>query len=137
MGRLEKRAALAQEACGLMQILEVAVAYTEGISSQEAKMKNLQAKLVVSKKALPEKDKALKLFEEESGKLSEERRVLLLKREGIEGKVATLTAEITPVEDEPEDTKDLKTRAKLVARFQLVVDDAQDTFEGSIDNVVN
>ena len=49
----------------------------------------------------------------------------MLKSESLEGKVAALTAELTPTEDEPEDTKYLKTRAKLVACFQLAVDDAQ------------
>ena len=100
-------------------------------------MKNLRVKLAAREKAFVEKDKALKLSEEESGKLSEECRVLLLERDGLEGKVVALNVKIALVKDELEDTKDLKTRAKLVARFQLVVDDAQDTFEGSIDNVVN
>ena len=42
--------------------------------------------------------------------------ILLLEKEGLEGKVAALTIKIMPAEDEPEDTKDLKTRAELVAR---------------------
>ena len=63
--------------------------------------------------------------------------VLLLERDGLEGKVATITTEITPFEDEPEDTKDLKIQAELVARFQLAVDDAQAASEGSFENVVN
>ena len=47
-----------------------------------------------------------------------------------------LTAEAAAVEDEPEDIKDLKTRAELVARFQLAMDDAQATSEGSFENTV-
>ena len=39
-------------------------------------------------------------------------------------------------EDEPEDTKDLKTQAELVARFQLAVDDAQASSKGSFENAV-
>ena len=35
----------------------------------------------------------------------------MIERESLEGKVAVLTTEIVPAEDEPEDTKDLKTRA--------------------------
>ena len=100
-----------------MRILEMSVAYTEGSSSQETEMMNLQVKLATSEKALVEKDKALKLSEEESGKLSEERMILFLERKDLEGKVEALTAEVTPAEDEPKDTKDRKTRAELDARF--------------------
>ena len=96
---------LAQDAGGPMWILEMVVAYTEGSSSHEAEMKNLWPKLAASEKALIEKDKSLKLFEEESGKLSEERRVLWLEKEGSEEKVVALTTEITPAKDEPEDTR--------------------------------
>ena len=88
---------LAQDVGGLMRILEMAVAYTEGSSSQEAEMKNLRAKLATSEKALVEKDKALKLFEEEPGRLSEERMVLLLEKKDFEGKVEALTAKVMPV----------------------------------------
>ena len=87
-------------------------------------MKNLWAKLATSEKALVEKDKSLKLSEEELGRLSKERRVLLLERKDLEGKVEALNAEILPIKDELEYTNDLKTQAELVARFQLVVDDA-------------
>ena len=100
-------------------------------------MKNLRVKLAAREKAFVEKDKALKLSEEESGKLSEECRVLLLERDGLEGKVVALNVKIALVKDELEDTKDLKTRAELVARFQLAVDDAQAASEGSFENVVN
>ena len=54
-----------------------------------------------------------------------------------EGEVAALTTKITLAEDDPEDTKELKTQAESVARFQLVVDDAQAAFEGSFENAVN
>ena len=100
-------------------------------------MKNLRVKLAATEKALVEKDKALKLVEAESGKLSEERNTLMLGRESLERKVAALTAEIAPAEDKSEDTKDLKTWAKLVACFQLALDDAQAASEGSFDNTMN
>ena len=48
-----------------------------------------------------------------------------------------LTAKLALAQDEPEDTKDLKTRVELIVHFQLAVDDAQATFEGSFDNTVN
>ena len=51
--------------------------------------------------------------------------------------MAALTVELAPAEDEPEDTKDLKTRAELLTCFQLAVDDAQAASEGSFDNMVN
>ena len=60
----------------------------------------------------------------------------MLEKKDLEEKVASLTVEITPSEDELEDTKDLKTQAKLVAHFQLVMDDAQAAFEGRFKNAV-
>ena len=84
MGRQEKRAMLAQDVGGMMRILEMVVDYTEGSSSQDAEMKNLRAKLAASEKALVEKDKSLKLSEEESGKISEEHMVLFLERKDLE-----------------------------------------------------
>ena len=137
MNRPEKRVTLAQDAGRLMRILEMEVVYTEGSSSLEAEGKNLLAKLAVSENALVEKGKALKLSEEESGKLSEERRVLLAERESLQGKVVALIAELVPAKDELDDTKDLKTLAELADHFQLAVDDAQATSEGSFDNVVS
>ena len=93
--------------------------------------------MAAAEKALVDKDKVLKLAKAESGKLSEECSAFMLKSESLEGKVKALTAELAPAEDEPEDTKDLKTRAKLLARFQLAVDDAQAASQGSFDNAVN
>ena len=100
-----------------MRILEMVVTYTEGSSSQATKIRNLRAKLAAAEKALIDTDKVLKLAETESGKLAEEHIVFMLKSESLKGNVATLTAELAPAEDEREDTKDLKTRAELVARF--------------------
>ena len=45
-----KRAMLAQDAGGLMRILEMVVAYTEGSSLLEAELKKLRAKLAATKK---------------------------------------------------------------------------------------
>ena len=119
-----------------MRILEMAFAYIEGSSSQEVELKNLQAKLAASEKAQIKVERAWKLFEEESGRLSEECRVLLLEKKDLEEKVVVLTAKVTPAEDEPEDTQDLKTWAELVACFQLTVDNAQATSERSFENAV-
>ena len=84
-----------------------------------------------------DKEKVLKLAEAESGKFAEKRSAFMLKSESLEGKVAALIAELAFAEDEPKDTKDLKTRPELVARFQLVVDDARAVSEGSFDNTLN
>ena len=64
--------------------------------------------------------------------------LLLIDRSQIEVTAgAALTAKIVPIEDEPDDTKDLKTQAELVAHFKLAVDDSQATSVGSFDNTVN
>ena len=60
----------------------------------------------------------------------------MLEKKDLEKKVVALTTEVTPAEDEPEDTKYLKTRAELVAHFQLAVDDAQAASEESFENTV-
>ena len=99
-------------------------------------MKNLRAKLAAIEKTQIEEEKAQKLSEEESGSVFEKRRILLLEKKDLEEKVAILTAEVTPAEDESEDTKDLKTQAKLVAHFQLAVDNTQASSEGSFENMV-
>ena len=96
-GHLEKMVMLVQDVGGLMRILEMVVAYTEGSSSQEAEMKNLQAKVAASEKAWVEEEKSRKLFDEETGRLSEECRVLLLKNKYLEEKVVALTIEVTPL----------------------------------------
>ena len=47
-----------------------------------------------------------------------------------------LTVEAAPAEEEPEDTKGLKTRAELVAHFKLEMDDAQAASKGSFENAL-
>ena len=64
LGRPEKTAMLAQDAGGLMRILEMVVAYIGGSSFQEAELKNLRAKLAASEKARIEEEKARKLSDE-------------------------------------------------------------------------
>ncbi|CAI8617503.1 unnamed protein product [Vicia faba] len=132
----EKRAMLVQNVGGLTRILEMVVAYTDGNSSQEAELKNLWAKLAASEKKVLEEEKAQRLSKKESGRVSEEHRILLLEKKALEEKVEILTVEVTPVEDKSADTKYLKTRAELVACFQLAVDDAQASSKGSFENTV-
>ena len=75
---------LAQDAGGLMRILEMVIAYTAGSSSQEAELKNLQAKLATSEKARIKEEKARKMSDKETGRLFEECRVLLLEKKDLE-----------------------------------------------------
>ena len=48
----------------------------------------------------------------------------MLEKKALEERVVALATEAAPAKDEPEDMKGLKTRAKLFARFQLMMDDA-------------
>ncbi|CAI8614966.1 unnamed protein product [Vicia faba] len=112
------------------------ITYTEGSSSQEVELMKLWAKLAAVKKGRSDEEKARKLVEEDLGKLSEERSVWLLEKKALENRVVILTVEVTLVEDIPEDKKDLKTQAELVARFQLPMDDAQAASKGRFENAL-
>ena len=73
--------------------------------------------MATTEKGQNNEEKAQKLAEEDMGRIYEEHKSWLLEKKALDEKAVVLTAEAEPSEDEPDDTKDLKTRAELVAHF--------------------
>lgn len=62
--------------------------------------------------------------------------VRFTEKKALEDMVNALWAAVAPAEDEPNEVKSLKIRAKLVARLQLALDDGFTTAEESLENAV-
>ena len=136
MTRPVKRASLSHDASAVMRVLEMAVAYTEGGTSQERELRVLKeshSSLEAKYKQLSEQSEAREKRMKEMAQELEASKNMLVDRDAL---IDRLKAEAAPAEDESPELKKLITRAELVARIYQADDDAVAAVEESFNNAI-